>query len=76
MSGSCELWSHTLGTLGTLFGGETLGEEGILDGDKAVVRNSEGIPMRQETAQCKEESFIFEVQKDKWLFMRDMLLKL
>jgi len=56
-----ELWSHTLGTLGNLIGGETLGEEGVIEGDKAVVKNSDGIPLRQETAQCKEESFVFEV---------------
>lgn len=32
--------------------------------------------MRQETAQCKEECFVFELRKDKWMLMKDMLLKL
>jgi len=39
ISGKLELWSHGMGTLGTFPGGETLGEEGIIEGDKAVLRN-------------------------------------
>ena len=70
-----ELWSHGTGTLGTFLGGDTLGEEGIIEGDKAVVRNADGVPLRQETAQCTDETFVFEVKKEKWIFMRDMLLK-
>lgn len=39
ISGSIELFSHGYGTLGCFPGGDTLGEEGIIDGDKAVIRN-------------------------------------
>ena len=46
ISGSIELFSHGNGTLGLFPGGDTLGEEGIIDGDKAVIRNTEGIPLR------------------------------
>ena len=65
-----------MGTLGTFQGGDTLGEEGVIEGDKAVLRNTDGIPLRQESAQCKEESFVFELRKDKWMLLRDMLLKI
>ncbi len=75
VAGKVELWGNSTGTLGTYLGGDTLGEEGIIDGDKAVVRNQEGVPLRQETAQCQEETFVFELKKEKWLFMKDMLLK-
>jgi len=46
VSGKVELWGNSTGTLGTFVGGDTLGEEGIIDGDKAVVRNQEGVPLR------------------------------
>lgn len=61
--------------MGTYLGGDSLGEEGIIDGDKAVVRNTDGVPLRQETAQCQEETYVFELKKERWLFMKDMLLK-
>jgi len=32
--------------LGTFVGGETLGEEGLIEGDKAVLRNADDIPLR------------------------------
>ena len=62
--------------MGIFLGGDTLGEEGIIEGDKAVIRNEQGIPIRQETAQCQDETFVFEVKKDRWLFMRDLFLKI
>jgi CRP-like cAMP-binding protein len=46
VAGKVELWGNSTGTLGTFLGGDTLGEEGIIDGDKAVVRNQDGIPLR------------------------------
>ena len=71
-----EAFSSGLGTLGIFLGGDTLGEEGIIEGDKAVIRNEEGIPIRQDTAQCQDETFVFELKKDKWMFMRDLLIKI
>ena len=52
MSGKVELFCGASGTLGHFLGGDTLGEEGIIEGDKAVIRNEDGIPIRLETAQC------------------------
>ena len=46
ISGKVELFSNGLGTLGFFVGGDTLGEEGIIEGDKAVIRNEEGVPVR------------------------------
>lgn len=46
ISGKFELFSHSLGSLGLFLGGDTLGEEGIIDGDKAVLRNLDGAPLR------------------------------
>ena len=71
-----ELFSASLGSLGNFLGGDTLGEEGIIEGDKAVVRNEEGVAVRQETAQCLEETYVFELKRDRWMFMRDLLLKI
>lgn len=46
ISGKVELWSQGLGVLGIFVGGDTVGEEGIVEGDKAVIRNADGVPIR------------------------------
>jgi len=70
LSGKIDLWSNETGSFGDLSAGDTLGEEALVN-DKTDSRTK-----RLENAVAIEESFLLEIRRDKWNFMKDLLFKL
>ncbi|CDW89139.1 UNKNOWN [Stylonychia lemnae] len=69
-----QLWNMMQGKFGQVSGGDTLGEEGLLD-EKQVGDNTYDA-IRLENAEAMEETFLFEIKRDKWKQMKDLLGRL
>ena len=52
------------GKFGYVQGGDTLGEEGLLD-EKQIDKNTFE-PIRFENTEAMEETYMFEIRRDKW----------
>ena len=59
------------GKFGQVIGGDSLGEEGLLD--EKQVDNNTYEPIRLENTEAMEETYLFEIRRDKWKLMKNIM---
>eukprot|EP00347_Sterkiella_histriomuscorum_P005445 403356591 len=80
ISGKLQLWNLSHGNFGSVIPGDTLGEDILLD-DKLYKFSQENYNytedcVRQENAEALEETCVFEINRDKWKLMNEILIKI